>query len=252
MATKQSANEVPPCETQRSAEPGEACQDVLETDGGVLCARHSGGNWWVGKLGHSYSFINSERSQDSREEKSEEAVSLSSYSAQSGNRTMTVLEGTAAPGKGNLNNSDAEGPGRQKTLRRAARGKARVIKRKTLIDRSIREGACEQIPTRTTWYPKFSLQVHGCWFTVKFFSNASQPHPLHRVRMSSALQILRASGTRNAEKSQGPVLQELSESLWKKNLRTVWLIIATPVSTVATAGAPPKAPPASSSIVPDP
>ena len=23
-----------------------------ETDGGVLCARHSGGNWWVGKLGH--------------------------------------------------------------------------------------------------------------------------------------------------------------------------------------------------------
>ena len=48
-----------------------------------------------------------------------------------------------------------------------------------------------QIPTRTTWYPKFTLQVHGCWFTVKFFSNASQPHPLHRVRMSSALQILR-------------------------------------------------------------
>ncbi|KAI4549833.1 hypothetical protein MG293_002163 [Ovis ammon polii] len=56
----------------------------------------------------SYSFINSERSQDSREEKSEEAVSLSSYSAQPGNRTMTVLEGTAAPGKGNLNNSDGD------------------------------------------------------------------------------------------------------------------------------------------------
>ena len=56
---------------------------------------------------HISSLINSERSQDSRAEKSEEIVSLSFYSAQPGSRTMTVLEGTTVPAKGNLNDSDS-------------------------------------------------------------------------------------------------------------------------------------------------
>ena len=58
-----------------------------------------------------------------------------------------------------------------------------------------------QIPARTAWYPRLTLQVHGCWFTVIFFSNASQPHPLCRVRMSSALQILRGGPNLMASRS---------------------------------------------------